>query len=336
MFSAFNRYLKGFFGRPFHSLPVLLLALVTFAHHLVVDVSLVHAQAAKQATEKKDDKPKLPPAEKHVFNTKDGVSLHCQFYPGTRKKEAIPIMLIHGWEERGSQYATLAMSLQERGHAVIVPDLRGHGFSTKRKTVQGTTSIRRDRMNKNDLLAMVLDLEACKSFLRKQNNEGLLNLEQLCLVGSDLGALVALEWAVRDWNVPRLPTLKQGQDVKALVLISPPQSFKGLTAQAAYTHPQVSRLSTLIITGKENTRAFSDARRIHNRFEKARDKLPKSQKESLFNYGCKTSKQGADLFTKDVDPDPLTLISNFVRLRLDKRKSEYPWSDRTNPFDESK
>ena len=244
-------------------------------------------------------------------------------------------MVIHGWEERGSQYAALALSLQKRGHAVIVPDLRGHGLSTKRKTPRGFATIQRDRMNKQDLLSMVMDLEACKSFLRQQNNEGLLNLEQLCLIGSDLGALIALEWAVRDWNAPRLPTLKQGQDVKALILISPPQSFKGLTAQTAYTHPQVSRLSTLIITGKESTRAFSDARRIHNRLEKSRDKLPDSQKEALYNYGCKTAKQGADLFARGVDPNPLGLIGNFVRLRLENRKADFPWSDRSNPFKES-
>ena len=332
MFRFFHSCLQR---RPGHSVrrsPTLLLLALLLAQHLLINVPSVGAQDANKADDKK---PKIPAPETKKLTTKDGVSLSCRFYPGIHKKDAIPIMVVHGWEERGSQYATLALSLQKRGHAVIVPDLRGHGLSTKRKTPQGLATIRRDRMNKQDLLSMVMDLEACKSFLRQQNNEGLLNLEQLCLIGSDLGALIALEWAVRDWNAPRLPTLKQGQDVKALVLISPPQSFKGLTAQAAYTHPQVSRLSTLIITGKENTRAFSDARRIHNRFEKARDKLPKSQKESLYNYGCKTTKQGADLFAKGVDPNPLALISNFVRLRLEKRKADFPWSDRSNPFNES-
>ena len=306
-----------------------LLLMVLLTQHLLINSPSVNAQDDEKA-------PKIPAPETKKLMTKDGVSLNCRFYPGIRKKDSVPIMLIHGWEERGSQYAALALSLQKQGHAVIVPDLRGHGLSTKRKTPQGVKTIQRDRMNKQDLLSMVMDLEACKSFLRKQNNEGLLNLEQLCLVGADLGALIVLEWAVRDWNAPRLPTLKQGQDVKALVLVSPPQSFKGLTAQVAYTHPQVSRLSTLIITGKENTRAFSDARRIHNRFEKARDKLPKSQKESLFNYGCKTTKQGADLFAKGIDPDPFNLIGNFVRLRLEKRKADFPWSDRSNPFNESR
>ena len=92
----------------------------------------------------------------------------------------------------------------------------------------------------------------------------------------------------------------------------------------------------MIICGKENTRVFSDARRIENRLEKARGKLPKSLGKTLYHIGCKTTKQSADLFAKGIEPDPLTLISNFVLLRLEKRKADFPWTDRTNPFNESK
>ena len=303
-------------------------------------VNIPGSIGAQDAKKEDEEKPKSPAPQKHVLTTKDGVSLHCYFYPGTRKKESIPIMVIHGWEERGSQYAKLALSLQQKGHAVIVPDMRGHGFSTKRKTPQGSKTIRRDRMTKLDMLAMVLDLEACKSFLKKQNNAGLLNLEQLCLVGADLGALVALEWSVRDWNAPRLPSLKQGQDVKGLVLISPSQSFKGLSTQAALAHPVVRQLSMMIISGKEDTKVYSDTRRIYNRLEKFHPKPPRDQKErlvkqDLFLIGIESTKQSADLLANSVKPNISNLIGNFVLYRLDKRRSEYPWTDRTNPFKES-
>jgi len=332
MLRFFHRSLQQPSSHLVSNLPALLLLTLLVAQLLFLNLPSVDAQEANKADDKK---PKIPAPVTKKLTTKDGVLLSCRFYPGILKKNSVPIMIIHGWEERGSQYSALALTLQKRGHAVIVPDLRGHGLSTKRKTGNGTTTIDRDRMNKQGLLSMVLDLEACKSFLRQQNNEGLLNLEQLCLVGSDLGALIALEWAVRDWNAPRLPSLKQGQDVKALVLISPPQSFKGLTAQAAYTHPQVNKLSTLIISGRESARTYSDARRIHNRLEKARGKVPESQGKTLYNYGCKTAKQGAALFTRGVDPNPLALISSFIRIRLETRKADYPWTDRTNPFNES-
>jgi pimeloyl-ACP methyl ester carboxylesterase len=334
MSSTFHRGGSLFTIRPASRFPAYLLVAALL---LAIAPGPIGAQGAKKEDE---EKPKLPAPQKHVLTTKDGVSLHCYFYPGTRKKESIPVMVIHGWEERGSQYAKLALSLQQKGHAVIVPDLRGHGFSTKRKTPQGSKTIRRDRMNKLDMLAMVLDLEACKSFLKKQNNAGLLNLEQLCLVGSDLGALVALEWSVRDWNAPRLPSLKQGQDVKGLVLISPSQSFKGLSTQAALAHPVVRQLSMMIISGKENTKVYSDARRIYNRLEKFHPKPPKEQKErlakqDLFLIGIESTRQSADLLASSVKPNISNLIGNFVLYRLDKPKADYPWTDRTNPFNES-
>ena len=318
-------------------LSTLLLALFCLAPCLSADVALVHAQGAKKADDKK---PKLPPSEKHVLITKDRVSLHCRFYPGTLKKEAIPIMLIHGWDGRGSQFASLAVFLQQRGHAVIVPDMRGHGLSTAQKTVRGVIRIRRERMNKQALLNMIWDLEACKKFLKRHNNAGQLNLEQLCIVGADIGALVALEWSVRDWNAPRLPSLKQGQDVKALVLLSPSQASKGLTVQNGLNHPFVRKLSTMIITGKQNSRLYSDARRIHARLEKYHADPPEDRKErllkqDLFLIAIDTDKQGVDLLSKDLKPNPHLLIANFILYRLEKRKEKYPWSDRTNPFSES-
>ena len=334
MSSTFHRGGSLFTIRPASRFPAYLLVAALL---LAIAPGPIGAQGAKKEDE---EKPKLPAPQKHVLTTKDGVSLHCYFYPGTRKKESIPVMVIHGWEGRGSQYAKLALSLQQKGHAVIVPDLRGHGFSTKRKTPQGSKTIRRDRMNRLDMLAMVLDLEACKSFLKNQNNAGLLNLEQLCLVGSDLGALVALEWSVRDWNAPRLPSLKQGQDVKGLVLISPSQSFKGLSTQAALAHPVVRQLSMMIISGKENTKVYSDARRIYNRLEKFHPKPPREQKERLAKQililiGNESTRQSADLLASSVKPNISNLIGNFVLYRLDKPKADYPWTDRTNPFNES-
>ncbi len=59
------------------------------------------------------------------------------------------------------------------------------------------------------------DLEACKSFLMDKNNAGELNINKLCVVGVEMGAVVAVDWAAWDWHWPRLATGKQGQDVKA-------------------------------------------------------------------------------------------------------------------------
>ncbi|MFP6620811.1 MAG: hypothetical protein VB877_15805, partial [Pirellulaceae bacterium] len=69
-------------------------------------------------------------------------------------------------------------------------------------------------------------------------------------------------------------------------------------------------------------------------------KPPKEQKErlakqDLFLIGIESTRQSADLLASSVKPNISNLIGNFVLYRLDKRKAEYPWTDRTNPFTES-
>ena len=130
--------------------------------------------------------------------------------------------------------------------------------------------IDRTKFRKPALAAMVWDIEACKSFLLKENNDGKLNIEQLGVVGTGFGACLALKWAVQDWNVRSLPTLKQGQDVKGLILVSPARSFKGITMNTELKQLTVLRnLSTLIIVGREDSRIMSDAQRIHKTFKRA-------------------------------------------------------------------
>ena len=88
--------------------------------------------------------------------------------------------------------------------------------------------IDRDRLRKNDImLGMLEDVASCKRELMRYNNEGKLNIEMLTVVGGDVGALVALNWAAYDWTRPQLPTLKQGHNVKAFVLLTPTLNFKG-------------------------------------------------------------------------------------------------------------
>ena len=119
-FAYFNRSERS----RFMTLPYNFTAFILFLTLAVSGIQNVHAQD--------DEENKLPPAEDITLTTKDGVVLHCSWYPGVNEKETVPIILLHGWEEDRHVYKDYALFLQQKhGHAVIVPDLRGHGESTE-------------------------------------------------------------------------------------------------------------------------------------------------------------------------------------------------------------
>jgi pimeloyl-ACP methyl ester carboxylesterase len=277
-------------------------------------------------------KPPAKPAEKTfedvTLDTKDGVIIQGTYYPGPDKKTTVPLILLHDWNGNRTELHSLAMFLQQSlGHAVIVPDLRGHGTSIRQRGVE--TPIDREKMNRAALESMLLDVEAAKTFLLQRNNEGKLNIEQLGVLGTGLGATLALNWAVRDWNVRNLPTYKMGQDVKALILVSPLQSFKGVTVNVALKDRNVlGRLSVLTVVGQKDARRYADAKRVHKAFAQSHRE---GDDLALPFYEADSALQGTDLiYDRDLRvPD---WISKFINERLVKRGTELPWTDRTSPL----
>lgn len=292
-------------------------------------VSVVLAQAPKAAPAVK-----IPEPEVVNFETKDGVNIKATYYAGPPKKETIPIIMLHGWEGQRGEYDTLAKGLQERGHAVIVPDLRGHGQSTTQKLADGSTrTLESDKLRPGELDAMVWDVEACKKFLMEKNNLGELNINSLCVVGADIGSILALRWSALDLTAPPLLAYKQGQDVKALVLLSPLQAFKGLTIRDALAVPAVRRdLAMMIVAGKQDTKGTSEAKRLHSSLVTSHPKVDSSdpddvkQNQDLFLVQPETSLQGTKLLGSGL---PVMLnIRNFIDLRLVNKRSDFPWTDR--------
>jgi hypothetical protein len=187
-----------------------------------------------------------------------------------------------------------------------------------------------------DIEKMVLDVEAVKSFLLAKNNAGELNIEALCVMGSQLGSLIAMKWCVADWNVRSLPSFKQGQDVKAIVLLSPVDTFKGVTSKDPLSHPIVrAKLSTLICVGKEDPKAHGDAKRLYGALLRFHGKPPTDEKEAakkqdLFFVEDATSLEGTDLLRKGLQTPGE--IQKFLYLRLSLKLDEFEWSERKNPL----
>src|SRR6185295_11738777 len=112
------------------------------------------------------------------------------------------------------------------------------------------------KLNKEDLLAMAsYDMDAVRGFLVQKNDEGELNLNKLCLVGSGMGASVAANWALTDWSYPPLAVGKQGQDVKAIAMISPRWIYNGLFMQNPMKSLALKeRVAWMIVYGEKDSK----------------------------------------------------------------------------------
>lgn len=297
------------------------------------------------ASAKAQDEVEIPEAESRVLETKDGVQLQTAWFPPINEKEAIPIILVHDWNGQGSDLGPLASYLQSQGHAVIVPDMRGHGGSLRVRNVEAPLD--RERFTKVEIAAMAEDLETCKRFLMEQNNQGKLNIELLTIVATGDLSLIAVEWALRDWSWPAIAGRKQGQDVKALVLLSPMRSFKGLSINPALRNPLLSGrgavpLSMLIAVGTQGGAPLREARNLYESMERTRAPLqlsgtPEEQaqqrltQQDLFLQEYDTDLQGAALVDPRARLNLHETILGFLNARLINKLETYRWTDRTPP-----
>ena len=103
------------------------------------------------------------------------------------------------WKQSRSDYKDLAPFLQRLGYAVLVPDLRGHGDSMHVKGARKEDTINAEKMSPQQFLLMAgQDMKAVKQFLWDRNNAGELNIDKLCIVGAEMGASVAVNFALLD------------------------------------------------------------------------------------------------------------------------------------------
>lgn len=280
-------------------------------------------------------KAKIPPFEDIDLKDKNGLPLtkdrlliKATFYPGLQKEKTVPIIMLHGAKGNRTEYAALATFLQEQhGHAVLVPDLRGHGDSIK--FANSTKTVDASKLKPEDYDMMVADVEACKKFLIQKNNAKELNIEKLCVIGSEMGAVVAMNWAVTDWAWPPLAGVKQGQDVKALVLLSPQFQVVGgrLNMTAPLKEEMIQKqFSVALLYGSVNSRkAGQDAERLQTSLSR----FHIGNEPTFYFEEMKTSLQGIKMLAAPGLP-VMDLIATFIKLRLVEK--DFPWKERVGPL----
>jgi hypothetical protein len=266
----------------------------------------------------------FPQPETVSLTTPDGVRLSATFYGGVLGKKTPALILIHDLGGSSADLAEMAAWLQTNyGYASIVPDLRGHGNSP----LEDQGDFDPEKISSAQFAAMGNDIEACKIYLRdQQNNAGLLNIDMLTLVGVGKVNVLAVEWSFRDWSFPPLAGKKQGQDVKNLVMISPVQSHKG-SRMASLKAPLFSGkefakpLNVLIEVGSDDKKLLREAETIETTLKRSR----KKEDDPGVYLAAGYSVNGAALAK---DADVRKDIAELVFVKLYQRVGEFPWEQR--------
>jgi pimeloyl-ACP methyl ester carboxylesterase len=301
--------------------------------------------AAKAGGEK--EKEKILPPEKVTLNAPD-MTLTATYFPGPKGKDSVPVVLLHMFKRNRNDYDVLAKYLQSLGHAVLIPDLRGHGESATRMNAGTSETLDPAKFTKAEYERMCKgDTWAIKEFLRKENNAGKLNLNKLCVVGAEMGAYVALEFALYDargymkgspLGSPTYgPSIQVGAFVKSLVLISPDWTFKGMMAKPALDERAVSSIPMLILVGREDSSKYKDAKKINDFVAKYHKQPAGADKETktLFLGPLSTKLQGTALLgVKDLDVEEHIATFIYYRLAKPEQARKYPWGKLTIPHED--
>ena len=279
------------------------------------------------------------PPETVKQNTSDGVGLSFTYYPSAEGKNATPVVLLHDYKDTQGMLAAFASRLQsppageaQPSFAVVTIDLRGHGGSSKQYgDDEASWELDPSRLGIDDIERMsTQDLEAVRKYLVGQNDAGKLNLNKLCLVGLGMGATVAVNWAAQDWTAPPLLVGKQGQDVKALVLVSPRWKYKGVAMQPALrVAPLKQQVAWMLIAGKDDSAGLADAKRIFKQLERAHPAPQSTQAgpRDLELVELPLALQGGRLFSQ-AGPQIEDQIIHFLGIHVANR--DLPWSKRRN------
>lgn len=290
----------------------------------------------------KDSGPAAP--EVVELATSDGVDLSAWYYPvADEEKPRGTVILVHDLEGSHKTVESLAKGLQQQGYAVVAPDLRGHGASTS-QTQSGGQALDAKALRKNDLLAIAAtaggrvreqaamrgDLEAVRGWIKRQSDEGGLDISRLCVVGCGSGGTLATLWTVADAAWPPTTSGPQGGQVRGLVLISPAWTIKGVSLQPALKTDTIRRdVPMLIVSGKGDR----DALRLVDQFKGLRPKewfiqqpgkkpetadgLKSPTDASFFSVQLDTT-LSADKLVADRSTNAASVIATFLGIVLDR------------------
>jgi len=223
------------------------------------------------------------------------------------------------WKRTG-----FAKRLQSFGYAAVAVDLRKHGQSVR-------DNVKSRDLRAVDYKAMVAyDLEAVKKFVLEEHHKKNLNIRKTAIIAPGMSATIAAIFAYRDWMkkpYPDAPTLAartpRGQDIRALILLSPTESVPGLNAGKSFINLRtpVWKVAFLVGYGKGDVvdRGGRSAKRIYQKVSAIA-----GNKKRMYLESYPTKLRGTDMLGRGLKLE--TNILNFLKLHLKSLPGE--WQDR--------
>lgn len=296
---------------------------VVVAALAVISISLNANVAVSQDDAKKEN------GVPGVVTTVDGWDIHYTYWESPMGKEAPVVILLHGKGQGRLIWKALplAKELAKKQFAVIAVDLRKHGES--KAPEDASVQARSDKLSKFDYEGMVLgDLEAIKKFIYAEHQAQRLNMRKLGVVATDMSTAIALNWAQLDWSKKPFddaPTLAaktpKGQDVQALVLISPQDSLSGVGTIKATRFLRATGISVLLLSSKK---VSSDTRTAAKMYSQLGGSQQDPKAKRIFNVGSDIKLSGTNLLARQ--PQLQAGAQKFLEDHVMKHAA--PWKDR--------
>ncbi|MGZ0164753.1 MAG: alpha/beta hydrolase [Planctomycetales bacterium] len=266
-----------------------------------------------------------------VLTTADRWDIHYTYWESPMGKEAPVIILLHGKGQARLVWKALplAKELVKKQFAVIAVDLRKHGESKAPESA--SSQAKSDKLSKFDYVGMVEgDLEAIKKFIYAEHQAQRLNMRKLGVVATDMSTAIALNWAAFDWNKKPFddaPTAAartpQGQDVQALVLVSPVDSLSGVGTIRATRFLRATGISTLLLSSKK---ASSEYRTATKMFSQLGGTQQDPDEKRIFNVGSDFKLSGTNLLAREGRRFMEFAVPSFLTDHVMKHVA--PWKDR--------
>ena len=295
------------------------------------------SDAAKKESKpaKRSDDDERGEPQKVQMETTDHVIIEAYYFPPLRPDKNTPaVILLHDYGQKQSVFwptndkdKDLAFVLQNKGYAVLTFDFRGHGRSTNWVGKPGGAAQKgapkldlSEFRTPAQLTKMLEDIEAGKRFLVRQNNRGEINVSKLGVVGCEMGASLGVLWSFRDWSFKPQPGFshgKQGEDVQAIVLVSPQYNFKGLSINHELNGLQ-QIIPIQVVVGKKDTKAFGEADKM---FQAAKRARPNESDTRLTELDVKI--QGSKLLNPDYELNAQDEIVKFFDATLKKKGGKW-------------